>query len=88
MNKIDKISKHVMNLFEYSKDVIKTSLVTSNNSGKFDPKLTDKQLTDLINLVEISLSQGYQKGLTVFQKSVKDALVEDAQKTSDSRKKK
>jgi len=74
MNQVDKISKEVLNLLNYSKDVTTTSLNSANNSGKLEPKLTDDQLRLVVNLVENSLSQGYQKGLNTFQKTLKTTL--------------
>jgi hypothetical protein len=74
MNQVDKISKEVLNLLNYSKDVTTTNLNSANKTGKLEPRLTDDQLRLVVNLVESSLTQGYQKGLNTFQKTIKNTL--------------
>lgn len=87
MNQVDKISKEVLSLLNYSKDVATGNLSTANNSGRLEPKLTDEQLRSVVSLVEASLSQGYQKGLNTFQKTLKTTL-EDKTKEETPKKKK
>ena len=87
MNQVDKISKEVLNLLNYSKDVTIISLNSANNSGKLEPKLTDDQLRLVVNLVENSLSQGYQNGLNTFQKTLKTTLeIKVADETTKKKK--
>jgi hypothetical protein len=87
MNQVDKISKEVLNLLNYSKDVTTISLNSANNSGKLEPKLTDDQLRLVVNLVENSLSQGYQNGLNTFQKTLKTTLeIKVADETTKKKK--
>jgi len=87
MNQIDKISKEALSLLNYSKDVAVGNLSAANNSGRLEPKLTDEQLRSVVSLVEVSLSQGYQKGLNTFQKTLKTTL-EDKIKEEALKKKK
>lgn len=88
MNRIDKISKDALNLLAYSKDVAASNLTTANAKGNLDPKLTDEQVASVLSLVEHSLSQGFQKGLTSFQKSVEKTLTESSTTTPVESKKK
>jgi len=87
MNQVDKISKEVLNLLNYSKDVVTGNLSAANNSGRLEPKLTNEQLRSVVSLVEVSLLQGYQKGLNTFQKTLKTNL-EDKVKEEALKKKK
>jgi len=71
MNLIDKISKETLNLLEYSKDVVKSNLTNSNINGTIKPSLTESQLASLYKLVDMSISQSFQKGILSFQKTLK-----------------
>jgi hypothetical protein len=86
MNSIDKISKEALNLLTYSKDVVTNNLATANATGALEPKLTEEQIRNVLSLVDHSLSQGFQKGLTSFQKTVKGEL--KASSSLESKKKK
>lgn len=87
MNQVDKISKEVLSLLNYSKDVATGNLSIANNSGRLEPKLTDEQLRSVVNLVEASLSQGYQKGLNTFQKTLRVTLEDKAKEETPKKKK-
>lgn len=87
MNKINKLSKELLGIVEYSKEVIKSNLLLSNEKNTFN-KLTDAQLYSVIDLVNVSLSQGVQKALPTFQKVVEDTLSETKKVTLESSKKK
>lgn len=83
MNQIDKISKEALNLLQYAKDVAVTNLTVANSTGKLTPQLEPAQILTVVDLLNSSLSQGYQKGLLAFQKSVKEQIPQD-QIRSDS----
>lgn len=87
MNQVDRISKELLNLVEYSKDVVKTNLVSNNIKENEALKLTDAQLANVVRIVEASIAQGYQKGFTAFQKGVSKVLAEITETKSGSRKK-
>ena len=86
MNNVDKISKEVLGLLTYSKDVVTNNLTTANATGALEPKLTDEQVVRVLSLVEHSLSQGFQRGLESFQRTVKQTI--DNSSTSGETKKK
>jgi len=86
MNKVDKLSKEVLNLFSYSKDIVTTNLNTANNVGNLEPKLTEHQLNFVLKLFENSLTQGYQKGISIFQKTLKNVLNEEVKETKKKNK--
>ena len=76
MNQIDKISKEALVLLQYAKDTAIANLASANSNKKLEPQLDGSQLAAVVNLMNLSLSQGFQKGLPSFQKSVKDQLKE------------
>lgn len=76
MNQVDKISKEVLNLLSYSKDVVASNLTAFNKEGKLTPQLNEVQLKTIVSILESSVSQGFQKGLPTFQKSVNNVLEE------------
>jgi len=90
MNQVDKISKALFNLVEYSKDLVKSNLTTGNAKEKDELKLTEAQLVNVLKIVEASIAQGYERGFKTFQKSVSQILTEpkdNSKPTSESRKK-
>jgi hypothetical protein len=91
MNQIDKISKEAMSLLNYAKDTAIANLTTANGQKKLEPQLDGAQLLAVINLLNLSLSQGFQKGLPSFQKTVKHQIdnssTTKATKTSELKKK-
>ena len=74
MNQVDKISKEVLDLLRYAKDTAKSNLVTANSNGQLESQLSDAQLNSVLSVVDSSLSQGYLKGLTSFQNSLKNIV--------------
>jgi hypothetical protein len=76
MNQVDKISKEALNLLSYSKDVVANNLAALNKEGKLTPQLNELQLKTIVSILESSVSQGFQKGLPTFQKSVNNVLEE------------
>ena len=87
MNQVDKISKEALNLLNYSKDVAANNLTSLNKEGKLSPPLNESQLQTIVSVLESSFSQGFQKGLTNFQKSIKVTLEsEKTQQVKTSKK--
>ena len=86
MNSVDKISKEVLALLEYVKDTVKINLANSNFSGNFSPKLTDEQVSGISNLIDVSISQGYQNAITSFQKNISNVIKADCQEKKISYK--
>jgi hypothetical protein len=87
MNKVNKLSKEVLGMVEYSKEVIKNNLVSFNEKNQSD-RLTESQLSNVINLVNLSLSQGMQTAMPTFQKVVAGALSETTKQTVEILRKK
>lgn len=88
MNQVDKISKEALDLLQYAKDTAVANLTVANRAGKLNPQLEPAQLLAVVDLLGSSLSQGYQKGLTAFQKAVKEQLPQESTKAETSNKKK
>ena len=84
MNTVDKITKEVLNLVNYTKDVSKNSLVKSNQ----EIGLNDAQLAAVTRLVEGAVEQSYQRFVPAFQKSLNGFLAnyqEDKKATKKSK---
>jgi hypothetical protein len=64
MNQLDKISKEVLNLVNYSKDVTKNNVIEMNLG------LNSEQLNKLLEVIDNSIEQSYHRGITNFQKNV------------------
>lgn len=89
MNQVDKISKEALSLLQYAKDTAIANLTVANSSGKLKPQLEPIQLLAVVDLLGASLSQGYQKGLSAFQKVVKEQIPQEStKKVVESSKKK
>lgn len=86
MNQVDKISKEVLNLLNYSKDVATNNLTSLNKEGKLNPPLNESQLQTIVSLLDSSFTQGFQKGLTNFQKSVKNVMESEKVTAKTSKK--
>lgn len=86
MNQVDKISKEALTLLNYAKDTAIANLTIANSQGKLEPQLDPAQLLAVIELLGISLSQGYQKGLTSFQKTVKEQLTDKGKEAAAKKK--
>ena len=87
MNQVDKISKEALTLLQYAKDTAIANLTTTNGQKKLEPQLDGAQLLAVINLMNVSLTQGFQKGLPAFQKTVKEQLEQNKLKTTNEKKK-
>jgi hypothetical protein len=79
MNTVDKISKEVISLTEYAKDVVKNNLTSGPLKGQF--KLEDNQISSLLQLIDVSITSGIQKGLPNLQKSIKKIIEESSTNT-------
>lgn len=85
MNQVDKISKEALTLLQYAKDTAIANLTTANAQKKLEPQLDGAQLLAVINLLGPSLTQGFQKGLPAFQKTVTNQL--NSQTKTETKKK-
>lgn len=73
MNIIDKITRDSKILVDSAKDAISKNITTAVLQKKLD--LNERQLTEILNLIEVSSSEGYQKSLSVYQNTIKKHLV-------------
>jgi hypothetical protein len=64
MNHLDKISKEVLNLVNYSKDVTKNNVIEMNLG------LNSEQLNKLLEVIDNSIEQSYHRGISNFQKNI------------------
>jgi hypothetical protein len=88
MKNSEKISREVLNMFEYSKDVVKSNIISANSSGTVNPQLTEAQLQSLSNIIDISISDGAHRGLSSFQRSVENIISIASETDIDATKKK
>lgn len=72
MNNIDIISRESKLLVESAKDSVTNNVVNAARSGMIS--VSEQDLVKLVNLIEISTTEGYQKSLPFFQKSIKQYL--------------
>lgn len=79
MNTVDKISKEIISLTEYAKDVVKNNITSSPLKGQL--KLEDSQLNSLLQLIDMSITSGIQKGLPNLQKNIKKIMEESSTNT-------
>lgn len=88
MNQVDEISKEALSLLQYAKDTAIANLTIANGQKKLEPQLDGAQLLAVINLLNLSLAQGFQKGLPSFQKVVVNQLNTSQTTTKAESKKK
>ena len=81
MSSKDKVSKSVWGLFEFTKETVKKNLVQATNNNEL--KLDENSLRLLLNIVDSSISEGYNKGIDSTAKNVASLFSE-----SDNSKKK
>lgn len=84
MKTTDKVSKEVLGLFEYSKDLTKANLTSANSAGDFKPVLSDDQLLVLNGLIDNSISQAFQRTLSNFQKNLDNIISVTSEKQPES----
>ena len=58
--KKDALSKSTWSLFEITKEITKKNLVSAINSGQL--KVEESVLPNLFNVIDASISEGYNKG--------------------------
>lgn len=69
MNQIDNITRDSKILVESAKDCITGNLLKSIQSSSL--VLTEDQLKSVMKIVDLSLSEGYQRAIPVFQNTIK-----------------
>ena len=69
MNTLDKLSRDVKLLIDSSKDLLSTNLVNASRNSNLD--LTEKQLSTVIQILNFSLDEAYQRALPTYQNSIK-----------------
>ena len=74
MSSKDKVSKSVWGLFEFTKETVKKNLVQAANSEQL--KLDENSLRLLLNIVDSSISEGYNKGLDSTVKNLVSIFAE------------
>jgi hypothetical protein len=68
MSVVNKLSKEVLNLFNFTKDSAKQAITEFAFKEKI--AISPAQLNQLLLVVESSIDQSYQKSLGSFQKTV------------------
>lgn len=69
MNIVDKITSESRLIVDSVKDTLSRNIVSASRSKMID--LNEDQLNKLLNLVNVSLDEGYQKVLTSYQKKIR-----------------
>ena len=69
MNNIDKISRDAKIISDSIKDTASANLMSARQSGTVD--LTEEQLGRVLNVLNVSVDQAYQKVLPHFQNTIK-----------------
>lgn len=76
MSTKDKVSKSVWGVLEFSKETLKKNLLSSRESLKLD----DNSINSIFKLIDVSLSEGYNKSHDVTVTSIAKILEEDKKK--------
>lgn len=74
MSKINNISREASQLINSVKDTTVNNLVRSVSENLM--QLTEDQLTNIVNIITLSIDEGYQKALPSFQKTLQNSLKE------------
>lgn len=69
MNDVDKVSKEVKNVVESVKDTLQSRIVSAARSDTL--QLSQQQVEKLVQLVQVTFDESYQKAIVHFQRSVK-----------------
>lgn len=72
MNSIDKISKDSKILIESAKDCISSNLISLVSRKELN--LDSAQVEKILNVINVSLDEGYQKALPYYQNTIKKHL--------------
>lgn len=79
MNSVDKISRETKVIIENAKDTFVQNLVGAARTNKIS--LDDSQLSSIINLLNISVDESFQKAIPVFQRTVKSFISSKTEKS-------
>lgn len=69
MNTVDKVTKEVKLVVDSAKDTTISNVIKYVRENSL--QLTDVQVNGLLNLIGLSIDEGYQRSVTTFQNSVK-----------------
>ena len=72
MNTLDKITRDTLILVDSVRDSVSNNLMKACLSAMVD--LDEKQLSDILKIVDVSCNEGYQKSISVFQNTIKKHL--------------
>ena len=70
MSKINIISREASQLINSVKDTTVNNLVRSVSENLM--QLSEDQLTNIVNIITLSIDEGYQKALPSFQKTLQN----------------
>ena len=76
MSTKDKVSKSIWSSLEFSKETLKKNILTSKDSLKLD----ENSMNSIFKLIDLSLSEGYNKSHDVTVASIIKAVEEDKKK--------
>ena len=74
MNKINLLAREASQLINSVKDTTVNNIVRSVNENMI--QLTEDQLTNIVNIITLSIDEGYQKALPSFQRILQNNLKE------------
>ena len=72
MNSIDKISRDSKILIESAKDTVAANMLTASQNNQIS--VSDTQLQQIMNVLLLSIDEGYQKALPTYQNTIKKHL--------------
>lgn len=72
MNTLDKITRDSRLLVNSAKDAISKNITSAVLDRKIE--LNERQLSEVLKIVELSCDEGYQRAYNVFQKTIKSHL--------------
>ena len=78
MNKTDKISRATKIITDSVKDTVSRNILLSTKSKSL--RIEESQLHNLMQIIDVSMSEGYQIALRSFQKNIDKILLEDEEK--------
>jgi len=69
MNTVDKITRDSKILIDSARDTVSSNLTNALKTNQID--ISEAQLSKILNLVNNSIDQGYQKAITNYQNTIK-----------------
>jgi hypothetical protein len=72
MNNLDKITRDAKLLVDSARDAANTNIVKAAMDKKLN--LNEYQIQEVLNLINASFDEGYQRAITVFQNTIKKHL--------------